>query len=459
MQTGVTVPAQPASRNSQLPPGPRSFLPGAALRAMQRDPLGFLTRNAREYGDVSSWTFGPQRVFLFAHPDHVREVLVANDRSFMKGRALQRTKVILGEGLLTSEDPLHRRQRRLTQPSFHQQRVARYAEVMVEEGERTAERWRSFGELDVHHEMMRTTLAIVARTLFGAVVDEEADDIGAALSDLMEMFPLLLNPFSDLIRKLPLPRIRRFHRAIERLDSTIFRIIEERRATGEDRGDLLSMLLLARDEDDGGAMSDRQVRDEVMTLFLAGHETTANALTWTFHLLGQHPEVEGELHRELDAVVGDRAIEPADYPRLPFTKSVFAEAMRIFPPAWAIGRLALEDVRIGEVIVPQGAIAIVAPIVTHRDARWWPEPMRFEPARFAAADPARPKFAYFPFGGGSRVCIGESFAWSEGVLVLAALARRWRLTPAPGSRVEPRGLITLRPKGPVRMRLERRGSA
>ena len=425
---------------------------------MQRDPLGFLTRNAREYGDVSSWTFGPQRIFLFAHPDHVREVLVANDRSFMKGRALQRTKVILGEGLLTSEDPLHRRQRRLAQPSFHQQRIARYAEVMIEEGERTAERWRSFAEIDVHHEMMRTTLAIVARTLFGAVVDEEADDIGAALSELMEMFPLLLNPFSDLIRKLPLPRIRRFHRAIERLDSTIFRIIEERRASGEDRGDLLSMLLLARDEDDGGAMSDRQVRDEVMTLFLAGHETTANALTWTFHLLGQHAEVERELHRELDAVVGDRAIEPSDYLRLRFTKSVFAEAMRVFPPAWAIGRLALEDVRIGDVVVPQGAIAIVAQIVTHRDARWWPEPMRFDPSRFAPPDAARPKFAYFPFGGGSRVCIGESFAWSEGVLVLAALARRWRLTPAPGSHVEPRGLITLRPKGPVRMRLERRGS-
>jgi cytochrome P450 len=423
---------------------------------MQRDPLAFLTRNARTYGDVSSWTFGPQRVFLFAHPDHVREVLVVNDRSFMKGRALQRTKVILGEGLLTSEDPLHRRQRRLAQPSFHQQRVARYAEVMIEEGERTAERWRAFVEVDVHHEMMRTALAIVARTLFGAVIDEEADDVGAALSELMEMFPLLLNPFSDLIRKLPLPRIRRFHRAIDRLDATIFRIIEERRASGEDRGDLLSMLLLARDEDDGGAMSDRQVRDEVMTLFLAGHETTANALTWTFHLLGQHPAVERELHRELDAVVGDRPLEPADYPRLPYTKSVFAEAMRVFPPAWAIGRLALEEVRIGDVIVPQGAVAIVAQIVTHRDARWWPEPMRFDPSRFASADASRPKFAYFPFGGGSRVCIGESFAWSEGVLVLAALARRWRLTPAPGACVEPRGLITLRPKGPVRMRLERR---
>ena len=185
-----------------FPHGPRSFFPGAALRAMQRDPLAFLTRTAQAYGDVSSWTFGPQRVFLFAHPDHVREVLVASDRSFMKGRALQRTKVILGEGLLTSEDPLHRRQRRLAQPSFHQQRVARYAEVMIEEGERTAERWRAFAGIDVHHEMMRTTLAIVARTLFGAIVDEEADDIGAALSELMEMFPLLLNPFSDLIRKL-----------------------------------------------------------------------------------------------------------------------------------------------------------------------------------------------------------------------------------------------------------------
>jgi cytochrome P450 len=428
---------------------------------MQRDPLSFLIGAAARYGDVSSWTFGPQRVFLFAHPEHVREILVTHDRSFLKGRALQRTKIVLGQGLLTSEDPLHRRQRRLAQPAFHQQRIARYAAVMIEEGERTVARWDALAangaaEIDVHHEMMRTTLAVVARTLFGAVVDDEADDIGVALSQVMEMFPLLLNPFSDLLRKLPLPRVRRFHRAVERLDRTIYRIIEERRASAADRGDLLSMLLLARDEDDGGAMSDQQVRDEVMTLFLAGHETTANALTWTFHLLGRHPDLERDLHRELDAVVGERPLEPADVPRLPFTRSVFAEAMRVRPPAWAIGRLATEDVTIGGTTIPRGAVAIVSQYVTHHDARWWPEPLRFDPSRFAAADAVRPKFAYFPFGGGSRVCIGESFAWAEGVLLLAAIARRWRLAPAGDGRVEPRALITLRPRGPVRMRLQRR---
>lgn len=434
-----------------LPPGPRNFIPGAHLRALQYRPLPFLTGLAAKYGDASRFEVGPQPIFFFAHPELVREVLVTKNASFMKGLALQRTKVVLGEGLLTSEGELHKRQRRLAQPAFHRERTQRYGEIMVEQATLARERWTDGEELDVAHEMMRLTLAVVAKTLFGANVDDEADEIGAALTELMLMFPLLVHPLSDFLIKLPLPRVKRFRRALARLDQTIYGLIAERRKSESDRGDLLSMLLLATDtEGDGSGMSDLQLRDEAITIFLAGHETTANALAWTWHLLARNPEVERALHHELDTVLAGRTPAPADYPRLPYTEMVLAESMRLFPPAWGIGRYALEDVQIGEWHVPKRGLVLVSQWVTHRDARFWPDPDRFDPHRFTAeAKASRPKFAYFPFGGGSRVCIGESFAWMEGVLLLATIAQRWRFE-AKGE-VDPVALITLRPRHGMRM--------
>lgn len=435
-----------------FPPGPPNRHLLANLRALQYHPLPFLTRIAREYGDASSFRIGRVRLFLFAHPDHVRDVLVARNASFMKGIALQRTKIILGEGLLTSEGELHKRQRRLAQPAFHRERIQRYGEEMVAKAAAARERWRDGEELDVGQEMMRLTLAVVAKTLFDADVDDEADEIGAALTELMLMFPILLHPIAPLLLRIPfLPRVRRFRRALARLDRTMYAIIEERRRAGVDRGDLLSMLLLATDvEGDGGGMSDVQLRDEAMTLFLAGHETTANALTWTWYLLARHPEVERALHRELDSVLGGRLPTPGDYGRLPYTEMVLAESMRLYPPAWGIGRYSLEDVRIGEWTVPKDALVIVSQYVTHRDPRFWPHPETFDPLRFAPdAKAARPKMAYFPFGAGPRICIGESFAWMEGVLLLATIAQRWRFER--GADVEPVALITLRPGAPMRM--------
>ena len=431
-----------------LPPGPKSWIPGANLRAMQRDPIAFLTNLARDYGDVVHFTFGPQHLYFFNHPDAIREILVVQQRSFHKGRALQRTKPILGEGLLTSEGDHHKRQRRLAQPAFHRDRIARYALVMLDRARRTRDRWRDGETIDVHHEMMRLTLSIVAKALFDAEVDSEADEIGGALTDLMNMFPLLLNPFAELLRRLPLPQTRRFDRSIKRLDQTIYSIINERRASGEDRGDLLSMLLLAQDEEgDGGGMTDAQVRDETMTLFLAGHETTASALAWTWYLLAQHPEVEQEMRAEI-------ASAPLEYPRLPFTEMVFAESMRLYPPAYIMGRLAIQDVTINGTLVPKGSIAIVSQAVTHHDPRWWSDPERFDPMRFAAgAETTRPKFAYFPFGAGPRVCIGEGFAWMEGVLLLATIAQKWRMTLVSRD-VERQPLITLRPKGGIIVKLQ-----
>jgi cytochrome P450 len=265
-----------------------------------------------------------------------------------------------------------------------------------------------------------------------------------------------LHPLSMLLMRLPLPQVRRFRGALARLDRTIYAIIDERRRAGVDRGDLLSMLLLAQDvEGDGGTMTDQQLRDETMTLFLAGHETTANALAWTFYALARNPDAERELHRELDEVLGGRKPAPADFSRLTYTEMVLAESMRLFPPAWGIGRLATEDVAIGSWMVPKNQLVVLSQWVTHRDPRFWPDPARFDPLRFtAAAKAARPKLSYFPFGAGPRICIGESFAWMEGVLLLATLAQHWRFER--GADVEPDALITLRPKGRMRMKARRR---
>ena len=441
-------------------PGPKKFWPVGQVYALRSDPLALLSGLAREYGDVVRFWGGPQPMYFLNHPDHVRDMLVANNASFKKGRALQRAKRLLGEGLLTSEGDFHRRQRRLAQPAFHRQRVADYGRLMVEYAEQTSARWRDGAELDISREMMRLTLAVVGRTLFDADVESDADEVGAALTEVMNLFDYLMLPFSELLERLPLPQRARFLRARARLDAVIYRIIEERRRAGGDRGDLLSTLLHAVDEEgDRTGMTDEQLRDEVMTIFLAGHETTANALTWAFFLLAQNPEAEGRLHAELDEVLaGGREPAPEDVPALRYTEMVVYETMRLYPPAWALGRIALEDYRVGGYLIPRGSLVLVSQYVMHRDPRFWPEPESFDPGRWTPeAKSARPQFAYFPFGGGPRRCIGEGFALTEAVLILAALARRWRPRLAAHSAVRTRPLITLRPgKGGVPMRLEER---
>lgn len=442
----------------RFPPGPKGKLLGGNFTAFRRDSLAYLQKATSEHGDVVYLRFGPQDVFFLNHPDYIKDVLVTHHQSFMKGRALQRAKRLLGEGLLTSEGDFHRRQRRLAQPAFHRGRIASYGSVMTDYAARTATRWHDGETLDISQEMMRLTLAIVGKTLFDTDVEAEADEIGAALTSVMELFDFLLLPFSELLEKLPLPHVRRFQKARARLDETIYRIIEERRRSNEDRGDLLSMLLSARDEEgDGGQMNDEQVRDEVMTLFLAGHETTANLMTWTWYLLSEHLEVEAKLHVELDAVLEGRQPTVEDVPSLRYTEMVVAESMRLYPPAWAIGRLALKDHEIGGYTIPAKALVLLSPYVTHRDARYFPDPTRFDPERWTPeAKESRPQFAYFPFGGGTRRCIGEGFAWMEGILLLASLARNWRMRLIPGHRVETLPVITLRPKHGMRMRVEKR---
>jgi cytochrome P450 len=424
----------------------------------RRDPTGFLLDSAREYGDVVHFKFGPQEVYLLNHPDYIRDVLVTNHRNFVKSRGLVMAKKFLGEGLLTSEGEFHRRQRRLAQPAFHRQRINAYATVMTDYGAQTRNRWQANETLDISQEMMRLTLAIVGKTLFDANVEAEASEIGKALTDVMQLFDRITSPFAGLLEKLPLPSNLRWLKAKQRLDETMYRIIDERRRSGEDRGDLLSMLLLAQDEEgDGTGMTNQQLRDEAMTLFVAGHETTANALTWTWYLLSQHPEVEAKLHDEIDTVLGGNLPTAEDVGRLIYTEMVFAESMRLYPPAWILGRRVLNDYEVGDYVVPSGAIILMSPWVMHHDPRFYPEPFEFDPERWTPnARESRPKFAYFPFGGGPRVCIGEPFAWMEGVLLIATIAQEWKMRLAPDQRVQTKPMITLRAKYGMRMVLQKR---
>jgi cytochrome P450 len=433
-------------------PGPRFTLPWTALRRMRRDPLAFLTEIAA-YGPVAHFRIGRQEVFLLSDPDAIEDVLVTRAGQFAKGRALERAKRTIGEGLLTSEGAAHLRQRRLTQPAFHKTRIAAYGEAMARAALEARDRWPPDVPLDLAREMNRLTLAIVSDTLFGAEVGTDSDTarVQQAITDVMEMFDLVMVPFADWLVHLPLPRMRRFREAQETLDRTVYGIISARRKSGEDHGDLLSLLLHAQDpEGAGGGMTDRQLRDEVITLFLAGHETTANALTWTWVLLGRHPVEEQHLHAELDAVLVGRPPTPDDIPRLPYTRAVVAESMRLYPPAWTMGRRALKDYHWAGYDIPAGSLILMSQWVMQRDARFWPDPERFEPTRWLEERRDRPRFAYFPFGAGTRVCIGESFAWTEAMLLVAAIAQKWRMVIDPSHPIEPLPLITLRTRHGVR---------
>ena len=437
----------------RYPPGPAGF----SLRhflALRRHPLAAMRTLWREYGDLAHVRFGPQHVYLVCEPDLIQQILVTHSRQFIKGRVLQKAKRVLGEGLLTSEGDFHLRQRRLVQPAFHRERLASYAGQMVECALRHRSRWRDGESRDVAGDMMRLTLAIVGRTLFSADVEDEAGEIGIALTRIVSAFDRFMLPWYELLEKLPTRRARETREARATLDRIIFGLIDERRRSGQDHGDLLSMLLLATDpEGDGGGMTDQQVRDEALTLFLAGHETTANALTWTWYLLSQHPNAYAKMLAEVTTELGGRAPGFEDLPRLKYTEAVFAESMRLYPPAWTVARMNPAEYPLRDYRVPARSLLVMPVAILHRHPKYWPEPDRFWPERWAEKDESRPKFAYFPFGGGPRLCVGERFAWMEGVLLLATLVQKWRYELEPGHAVEELPQITLRPKNGLRMRL------
>ncbi len=441
------------------PPGPKgNFLFGVSPFRV-RDPLALVTRWAREFGDIFYYRFLRFHVYFFAAPEYIEQVLVAQQRKFIKGRIFQANRELFGSGLLTSEGDLWQRQRKLIQPSFHRERIAAYARTMVDDSLRLLKTWRDGDTRDIHREMMSLTLGIAARTLFSVEIAEESARIGRALDTVLVVSA---NPrrLLRVMRMLPLPSERRYERAVRDLDQIVFGIIRDRRAaasnTAKDTGDLLGTLLAVRDEN-GIPMTDQQLRDETLTLLLAGHETTATALTWTWYLLSQHPEVEQKLHAELNVVLGGRPPAAEDLPRLNYTERVVKESLRLYPPATAILRLAVEDSEIGGYKIPKNSSIGISPWVTHHDPRFFPEPEKFNPDRWTDEfQRSLPPYAYFPFGGGPRVCIGAQFAMMEAILVLATISQKFSLRVVPGHPVETFASVTLRPRYGMRMTLHAR---
>lgn len=466
-----------------LPPGLRYPLHFYAHKPWVKlgEPIRLFEYLHRTYGSIAHYRFMGTPIIFINEPDYIREILVTQASSFVKERTVRRMKILLGEGLITSDDPIHIRQRKIVAPAFHRQRIAAYADEIITSAARHAGQWKSGQVVDISAAMMSLSLELVARTLFHTEVTDDIRRINDEVNTIMDLYNFLIAfPRMEKFLHLPIPGVVKFRRSRARLDRVVHRLIEEHKRAGVDKGDLLSMLISSRyEQSDASAeqmgMSDEQIRDEVLTIFLAGYETTANALAWTWYLLSQNPEAEAKLHVELDEVLGlhrgqaagdaapfssHRLPTLADYPALRYTEQVFAESMRLYPPAWAMGRLSTQPVTLGPYRIPAGAHFFMSQYMISRTPEFYPDPLRFDPDRFLPeAKAARPRFAYFPFGGGSRQCIGESFAWMEGVLAIATIASRWRMRYLGSAPPVPQAKITLRPRGPLLVRLSQRENA
>lgn len=442
---------------TRFPPGPPKWTAYRNVRTFLRNRAEFMHGLWQEYGDYVRFQLGFFDVYLINDPEMIRHVLM-NHKDFPKTPAIRFLHHILGNGLLLSGGEVHRRQRRLMQPAFQPKRIATYAEVMCQAADETAARWRTAEDLDIHAEMLRLTLNVATRTLFHEDVDRLVDQIAEAVNTLMPFADRIAQPTGALQMFIPSRSNYRFRKARRELDAVIYAMIEDHRKRTDDQGDLLSTLIASQDDETGGTrMTDDEIRDETMTLFLAGHETTAVSLTWTWHLLAQHPEVEERLQEELATVLQGRAPTHEDVGALVYTRQIVAESLRLYPPAYLLDRIPETDWDNGKFVVPKGKYIFMSPYLMHRHPAYWPDPERFDPDRFApdrAED--RPRFSYFPFGGGPRVCIGEQFAWTEMILTLATLAREFRLEAIDATMPAIDPLITLRPKGGSRLRVVRR---
>ncbi len=441
--------------HQKFPAGPSEGLRRWSLGPLNNSPLEYFTEIAREFGDIAGLRILNFKTIFINHPALIEEVLVTNARKYSKGRVLRANRHVFGEGLLTSEGDFWLRQRRLAQPAFHRARIASYAAAMVDYTQRLVSGWRDGEERDAHQEMLRLTLQIVGKTLFDADVGRDAQGVGKSLELLLEIGANFRRTIF-VPHWVPTPANLRVKREVAQIEKILYRIIAERRASGRDAGDLLSTLLAAQD-DDGSKMTDQQLRDETITLFLAGHETTASTLSWTWWLLAQNPAVEAKLHAELDAVLGDRAPSLDDLPKLVYTGHVITESLRLYPVAWGLARLVVEDHEIAGYPVTKGMGVAMAQWVVHRDARWYDAPEKFRPERWENDLMKRlPRFAYFPFGGGPRQCIGNAFALMEAALILATIAQKFRLRLVTNHPVVPLASITLRPRHGIRVTLEAR---
>jgi len=440
------------------PPGPRGIpIMGTSFMA-SRDSTQTLTRWAREYGDIVYYRFFDFHFYLLFHPQHIEQVLLGKTGNFVKGITSRANPELFGNGLLTSEGDFWRRQRKLSNPAFHRESLVRYADITTEEATRLLQGWKNGDTRNIHNDMMNVTLRIVLRSLFGSDLGQSMKVIEPALDAIM----LSSSGFHSIafFLGLPTPTRARHFRAVREIDRVVYALIargrEKLKSSEGGAKDLLTLLLSARD-DDGNSMSDQQLRDEVITLLLAGHETTALNLSWAWYLLAQYPEVEEKLHAKLDAVLAGQLPCAADLPKLQYTDRVIRETLRLYPPAWRVFRRTEEPLAVGDYELPAGSNIVLSQWVTQRDPRWFSEPERFCPDRWSEEAAAKlPRFAYFPFGGGPRVCIGAGFAMMEATLLLATIAQRFRMRLAPNQRIEPLPSITLRPKNGIRVVLEER---
>jgi cytochrome P450 len=441
----------------RFPPGfERNLIWFAWRRFRPTNPITLFQHLAENYGGIAHYKIGWNHIVFLNHPQYIREVLVVQNDNFIKERTVRRSKMLLGEGMITSEGAAHRTQRQVAQPAFHRQRIPEYADAMVREAARTRETWREGETRDISIEMMRLTLNIVAETLFATDLRNEVRELADAINRIMGLYNfLVMLPAAEWLVHARLPGLAAFVRARKRIDALVYRMIEGHRRKRSDRGSLLDLMLAAAP--DQSAESEQSLRDQVITIFLAGYETVANALAWTWYLLSENPECERRFQEEIDRELRGRLPNYDDLPRLRYVEMVFAEAVRLYPPAWAMGRDAQHDFQLGEFFLPAKTTVLMSQFVLHRDAQFFAEPLRFDPQRFAPeAKARREKFTYFPFGAGVRQCIGESFAWMEGVLLLATLGQKWKLRLVPGHPVEPQPLITLRPKYGMKMIVQAR---
>ncbi len=441
----------------RFPPGfQRNLLWLAFRRFRPANPIFLFQHLVDTYGDIAHYKIGWNHILFLNHPDYIREILVVQNDNFIKERTVQRSKMLLGEGMITAEGAQHRAQRQVAQPAFHRQRIPEYANTMVLEAVRARDSWRDGEQRDIAIDMMHLTLNIVARTLFATDLRDEVNELADAINRIMGLYNfLVLLPAAEWLVHVRPPGLAAFVRARKRIDAVVYRMIEAHRRQHSDSGSLLDMMLAASPEHT--PKSEKSLRDQVITIFLAGYETVANALSWTWYLLSQNPECELRFHEEIDRELHGRTPTFDDIPRLRYIEMVMAESMRLYPPAWAMGRYAQKDFRLGDYLLPAKTTVLMSQFIMQRDARYFPEPLRFDPERFTPeAKARRTKFTYFPFGAGFRQCVGESFAWMEGVLLLATLGQKWKLKLIPGHKVEPEPLITLRPKYGMKMLVEAR---
>ena len=459
----LPYPPKPVISRDALPPGPPELpIVGQSLRYLF-NPVGFM-QEAATYGDLVTMSVKPALVYLVNNPELIRELFVVNHRSVGRGRLTETLQYLMGMGLVTADGPLHLRQRRLMQPQFHHRRIESYGETMADFALRHQQRWQDGERIDLSQEMSELTLHIVVKTLFGLDLPDEVRRIGAAFelsNDYIKSRDNQPPGLRRLFHRLPLPFTRRFKRGLAYLDDTVYGLIEQRRQSGADGGDLLSLLLQIRDEEaedpDDAVMTDQQVRDEVITLFAAGHETTAVTLTWTWYLLATHPDVMAGFHAEVDQVCAGRPPTLNDLPRLTFTDQILTESMRLYPPIWSVGRMTFEPIELGGYQIPAGAALVAPQLIIQRDPRWFDAPLEFRPDRWTPEfREDLPRFAYYPFGGGPRLCIGEGFAWMEAKLLLAIMGQHWSMSHDPQHAIELVPLVSLRPKGGMPMLLERR---